>query len=326
MLKHQLMVYRRSLNKSPKLKPSDHFLFGLCALLINPARIIKNAIIIKPSTLLKFHKALIKKKYRDLYSSKPYRKPGPKGPSQELINAIIEMKQRNPRFGCPRIAEQIDYAFGLEINKDIVRRILNKYYKPTSNDCGPSWLTFLSHMKDSLWSIDLFRCESALLKSHWVLLVMDQFSRKIIAFSVKRGDIDGATLCWMCNKIVISKNTPDAISTDHDPLFRFNRWQANLRIMDIKEIKTIPYTPISHPFIERLIGTVRREYLDQTLFWTSCDLENKLKHFQEYYNNDRTHSSRDGKPPTQSTDLDESLLNFRWQKFCRGLFQLPCPA
>ena len=46
----------------------------------------------------------------------------------------------------------------------------------------PSWLTFLGQMKDSLWSLDLFRCESILLQTHWVLVVMDQFTRRIIGF------------------------------------------------------------------------------------------------------------------------------------------------
>jgi len=66
------------------------------------------------------------------------------------------MKRRNPRWGCPRIAQQITLAFGIEIDRDIVRRILSLHYRPDS-DSGPSWLTFLGHMKDSLWSCDLFR-------------------------------------------------------------------------------------------------------------------------------------------------------------------------
>ena len=61
------------------------------------------------------------------------------------------------------------------------------------------------------------------------------------------------------------------------------RWQANLRILNIREIKTVPYLPRSHPVVERLIGTVRREYLDRLLFWTAADLERKLVEFQQYY-------------------------------------------
>ena len=60
---------------------------------------------------------------------------------------------------------------------------------------GPSWLTFLGHTKDSLWSIDLFRCESALLRSHWVLVVMDQYTRRIVGFGVHAGIVDGRALC-----------------------------------------------------------------------------------------------------------------------------------
>ena len=87
--------------------------------------------------------------------------------------AIVEMKQRNPRFGCPRIAQQINKAFGTNIDKDVVRRVLAAHYRPGPGDDGPSWLTFLGHTKDSLWSIDLFRCESILLNSHWVLMVCE---------------------------------------------------------------------------------------------------------------------------------------------------------
>ena len=57
------------------------------------------------------------------------------------------------------------------------------------------------------------------------------------------------------------------------------------------EIKSVPYVPLSHPFVERLIGTVRREYLDHILFWTTADLENKLLDFRTYFNNHRKHDS-----------------------------------
>jgi putative transposase len=88
-----------------------------------------------------------------------------------VIDAIVAMKERNPRFGCPRIAQQMNLAFGLDLDKDIVRRILAIHYRPKQGTTGPSWLATLGHTKDSLWSLDLFRCESIgpasrLLKSH----------------------------------------------------------------------------------------------------------------------------------------------------------------
>jgi hypothetical protein len=63
-----------------------------------------------------------------------------------------------------------------------------------------------------------------------------------------------------------------------------------LRIDEIEEIKSVPYAPVSHPFIERAIGTTRREFLDKTLFFTKRDLDVKLKVFKRYYNEGRVHS------------------------------------
>ena len=63
------------------------------------------------------------------------------------------------------------------------------------------------------------------------------------------------------------------------------------------KIKTVPYVPLSHPFVERLIGTIRRECLDRTLFWTAADLEMKLLEFQGYYNGHRAHAGLEGRTP-----------------------------
>lgn len=259
------------------------------------------------------------------------KKPGPKGPSQEMTNLILKMKQRNPYCGCRRIAMQVNNMFGVEIDKDVVRRLLAKYYKPTLGDEGPSWLTFIGHMKDSLWSVDLFRAESILLKSYWIMVVMDQFTRKIIGFAVHKGDVDGIAVCWMLNKIISKKKLPKYLSLDNDPLFTSHRWKANLRILEIQEIKSLPCQPRSHPFIERLIGSTRRELLDKILFWTASDLQTKLDEYQHYFNGLRCHWGLDRITPLQKADEKASgevikLENYRWNKHCRGLFELPIAA
>lgn len=127
LLKQQLIIHRRSRQRAPNLTTRDRTLLGFMSLFLSPRRIARAAIIIK---------------------------------------AIVEVKQRNPRYGCPRIAQQISLAFGLDINKDTVRRVLAVDYNPETNDSGPSWLTSLGHAKDSLWSIDQFRCEPIALKTH----------------------------------------------------------------------------------------------------------------------------------------------------------------
>jgi putative transposase len=245
-----------------------------------------------------------------------------------VIAAVIAMKQRNPTWGCPRIAQQIAWAFGIVIDKDVVRRILAARYQPGPGS-GPSWLTTLGHAKDRLWSLDLFRCESATLRTHWVLVVMDHWTRRLVGFGVHGGVVDGAALCRMFNHATRGQSLPRYLSADHDPLYRFHQWQANLRILNIREIKTVPYVPWSHPVVERLIGTLRRECLDRTLFWTAADLEQKLLEFQQYYNGHRAHAGRAGRPPTPSPDMGgdrASLRAYQWQPHCRGLYQTPRAA
>jgi hypothetical protein len=175
LMKQQLLVINRPRRRAPNLTTLDRFLLGFWSLFLNSRRIQSAAVIIRPSTFLKFHNILEKRKYRLLYSSGKKEKPGPKGPSVELIRAIVELKQRNSRIGCLRIAQQINTA-------------------------------------------------------------------------------------------ISTKGVPHYLSSDNDPLFRYYQWQAILRIMEIVEIKSTPHTPTSHPFVERLIETIRREYLDHILF------------------------------------------------------------
>ena len=168
LLKQQLIVLRRSRQRAPNLRVGDRLLCGFGALFLSPGRIRKVAIGLRPSTLLTFPQALMRGKYRRLFSSSARpKKPGPKGPSESLIRAIVELKSRNPRFGCPRIARIISQTFGVDIDKNVVHRVLAKRYRPASGGTGPSWLSFVGHTTDSLWSVDLLRCASIVLQSDW---------------------------------------------------------------------------------------------------------------------------------------------------------------
>jgi len=191
-------------------------------------------------------------------------------------------------------------------------------------------LTFLGHTKDSLWSLDLFRTESAFLKTQWVMLVIDQFSRRIVDFAVHRGNPDGEAICRMLNTVLYGNALPNMLSTDNDPLFRFYRFKANLRILEIAEVKSVPGTPTSHAFVERTIGTTRREFLDRTLYFNACDLEKKLSSFKEYYNAHRCHVGISSMTPLRKSGEGSkkaaNIDSFKWKNFCGGLYQLPIAA
>ena len=332
LLKQQLLIVTRSRRRAPDLRPLDRIVAGLCAGLVRRARLHRCAIVLKPATILSFQRLLVKCKYRELFSPKRRRRPGPKAPTAELIAAIVEMKRRNPRFGYQRIADQVNLAFDVPVDKHLVRRVLAKHRRPGPASRGPSWLTFFGHSKDSLWSVDLFRCESLILRTHWVMAVMDQCTRRIVGFAVCRGSPDGPTVCRMLRHIILGSAPPTYLSSDHDPLFEYHQWKANLRILGVKEIKTVPFVPFSHPFVERLVGTVRREYLDQTPFWNAGDPERKLDSFQEYYNRYRVHQGFmvRGQVPAPEADSEHQpaahLDDYRWKSYCRGSFQLPMAA
>jgi putative transposase len=183
-----------------------------------------------------------------LFSPKLQAKPGPKGSSPDLIRAVVEMKRRNPRWGCPRIAEQIALVFGTSINvfgtsinKDVVRRILAAHYQPSADGAGTSWLTFLGHVKDSLHSIDLFRCESVVLRTYWVLVVMDQCIR-LVGFGIHAGTVDGLTLC--------PHVLPGGSRTTNSEISQFGSRSA---LSNSSGIALTPVSPAKHLNLQRSI-------------------------------------------------------------------------
>ena len=143
LIRHQLLTLNRGRKRAPNPRATGRIVAGLVTLFISPARILRSAIVPKPSTLLHLHSLLRKRKYRLLFSPQPGLRPGPKGPNHELIDAVVAVKRRNPRWGCPRIAQRIALPFGVEIDKDVARRILSAHCRPESDTASPSWLTFL---------------------------------------------------------------------------------------------------------------------------------------------------------------------------------------
>jgi hypothetical protein len=152
LLTQHLIVLHRDRRRAPNLMLSDRLLCGVGSLFLDPGRIRKLAIALRPSTLLAWHQALVRGQYRRLFSSRPCPKTrGPKGPDEARIRAIVELEARNPRFGCPRIARIIAQTFGIDADKNVVYRVLSKHYRPTPGGTGPSWVSFIGHTTDSLW-------------------------------------------------------------------------------------------------------------------------------------------------------------------------------
>jgi hypothetical protein len=330
LLRQQLLVLTRGKTKCPALSTTDRILMALCTLVMTPKRIGTSAIAVAESTLLNFHHALVARKYTRLLSSRTRSRPGPMVPTRDLIKLVVEMKEKNPGYGCPKIAMLITNVTGQAIDDETVRSILKRHYRPIPGN-GPSWLLPIGNSPNKLWSVDLFRVESVFLKSYWVMLVMDQFTRRIVGFAVHRGSPDGGAVCYLFNRIASGIDWPKYLSSDYDPLFKYWLWKVNLdEHYHIRELKSVPNVPWSHPFVERQIESCRREFTDRILFWNAGDLEAKLRLYQEYFNGYRVHYSHAGKTPDEikgKRNLATIKLNaFKWKSVCGGLFQTPIPA
>jgi len=159
---------------------------------------------------------------------------------------------------------------------------------------------------------------------------MDHYSRRIIGFAVQPIAVDGPALCRMFNEVIVGASTPVRLSLDNDPLFEFLQWKANLRISEIDVVSSVPNVPVSHPFVERLVGTIRREYLDHLFYWNANDLQKKLDEFKSYFNTCRVHSGINGVTPDQQAEKTISKIanldHYRWESHCNGLFKTPKAA
>jgi putative transposase len=331
LVRQRLIAIRRKRKKAPRLTRLDRVVFAVSSLFIRSRRLPRLSIVVAHSTLLGFHKALVNRKYSKLFSNKKRRRPGPKGPSAELIRLVVDIKLKNPRYGYPKITLLVSKLLDREISEQQVRRILRKHFRNLPPGSGPSWLNAIGHAKDALWSMDLFCSESILLRTHWVMVVMDHFTREMIGIAVSTGPLNGEdAVCMFATIRSGSGRAPKYLSTDHDPLFTFHPWQAGLRILDINEIKTVPEVPWSHPFIERGIGTIRRGFLDEALFWNERDLKAKLDSFLTYYNDARVHSSLSGHTPRGVSGAGMigkiDLQNYSWKSYCGSRFSVPFAA
>ena len=261
LIKHQQLIARRSVGKTPRLTTSDRFLCGFLVQFMHPSRIRKAAVVLKPATLTKLRRVLLSHNYHRLFSSRKNRKPGPKGPSDDLVRAIVELKRRNPRFGCPKIAQHINKAFGVNIDKDVARRVLAKRYRPEPYGGGPSWLTFFRHINESLLSTSLFRNKSILPKFLSILAAISEHTRRIIGCGIAGCHFDQTMLCSLFAAGIPVVKALTLLGP------------TRKKFLGVGRTQTGPIFPRAPPFAERRIGTSRPNHHDYRSSCGAIDLE-----------------------------------------------------
>ncbi len=287
-LRYQLQVYRRNEGR-PRFLPHDRQILTKLALALRGWR--EACYIVKPETILEWHKRLVRWKWT-------FKKSGSAGrPSvaDDLIAFVVRMKRSNPIWGAKRLHGEL-LKLGYRLSESSVRNIL----RAAGEDPGgglPSmkWRQFLT-MHKTAWAIDLFTVESAFLKTFFVLVILDIKNRVLIATSVTPIS-DGEWVANVLRSEMAERSTPDLLIHDHASIFRGADVKNLLVSRKVRVAMTPVYAPMANCFVERVIGSIRRECTDHFLFSGRKHLQVVLDEYRLYYNTARCHQGIDQRVP-----------------------------
>ncbi len=283
-LRHQLAVYKKTVNR-PKLRSSDRLFWIALSRVWAGWR--QALVIVSPNTVLRWQR----RRFREYWTRLSGRPPGGRPPVSRQIRAlVVRMAQANPLWGAPRIHSELK-KLGIEVAERTVSRLLPKRRTPPSQ----TWRTFLANHVRDLVSIDFFTVPTAGLRVLFVLVVLAHHRRRVVHFNVT----EHPTAHWTAQQIVEAfpnDTAPSYLLRDRDHVYG-EPFRHRVKGMRIDEILTTPHSPWQNPFVERLIGSVRRECLDHIVVLGERHLRRILARYFTYYHRARTHLALDKDAP-----------------------------
>jgi putative transposase len=202
--------------------------------------------------------------------------------STEVRGLIKKMSKANPLWGAPRIHGEL-LKLGIVISERTVSRLMPKDRKPPSQ----SWKTFLNNHLGDLVSIDFFTVPTVTFRVLFVLVVLSHHRRRLVHFNVT----EHPTAIWTAQQMVEAfpeDTAPRYVLRDRDKIYGYD-FRERIRALGIEEVLTAPASPWQQPFVERLIGSVRRDCLDHVVVLGQRHLHKILKSYFDYYHRSRTH-------------------------------------
>ncbi|MCP5061365.1 MAG: transposase [Ignavibacteriae bacterium] len=275
-LRKQLEIFSRS-NKRVSIKRSDRIFFSLTKGLLKNWQ--NNLVIVKPETVIKWHR----KGFKLFWKIKSKHKGGRSRIDVETRKLIIQLAQENRLWGIPRIHGEV-LKLGYNISQSTVFRYLQnlRRRKPSQN-----WKTFLRNHSKDIISMDFFSVPTINLKLLHVIVIIEHHRRKIVHFNVTEHPTSIWTAQQMRNALY-EDNPYKYLIRDRDCKFG-KYFGRKISDIDIKEIVTAYRSPWQNEFVERVVGTVRRECLDHFIVFNESHLREILKEYFYYYNKFRTH-------------------------------------
>jgi putative transposase len=293
-LRHQLIILQRH-TKKPRLQNRDRLLWIILARIWSDWR--KPLTLVQPETVVRWHKKGFRYYWR--WKSRPWRIGRSKMP-KDVRELIRNMSQDNPLWGAPRIHGEL-LKLGIEVSQATVSKYMIRHRKPPSQ----SWRAFLKNHAHDIVSVDFFTVPTATFRVLYVFLVLLNDRREVIHFNVT----DSPSAFWTGQQIVEAfpwDSAPKYLIRDRDKKYG-QEFVRRVESLGIKEVLISAQSPWQTPFVERIIGSIRRECLDHVVIFNEKHLRRVLKSYFLYYHESRTHLGLEQdcpKPrPVESIDL-----------------------
>lgn len=280
-LRHQLSVLRRQRRGRARLVSADRLLWA-CLYRLWP-RCLSVMVLVKPATVLQWHRAGFRAYWR--WRSR-LRHPGRPMVDHTVRALICQMSQANPLWGAPRIHGEL-LKLGIRIGQTAVAKYMVRHPRPPS----PSWRTFLGNHMDAIAAVDTFIVVSATFRMLYVLIVLRHDRRKIIHFDVTQNP----TQVWLARQVTEAfpwDTAPRYLLRDRDASYG-RSFRERVQAMGIQEVVTAPRSPWQNAYVERVIGSIRRECLDHIIVFSARHLRRVLSSYIAYYHRSRTHLALD---------------------------------
>jgi putative transposase len=278
-LRHQLGVLRRSAPKRLKLRPTDRILWVWLRRIWSDWK--SALLIVKPETVIAWHR----KGFRLYWTWKIRRgKPGRPAVPHEVRDLIRMMSRNNPMWGAPRIHGEL-LKLGIEITEPTVAKYMRRQRKPPSQ----TWRTFLENNVKSMVSVDFFTVPTIRFQVLYVFLVLAHDRRRILQVGVTAHPTAEWTVQQLRNAFPWD-SAPRYLLRDRDRIFG-EEFVSQVKAMGIKQVLSAPRSPWQRAYVERLIGSIRRECLDHVVVFSERSLRRTLSAYCTYHHNWRTHLS-----------------------------------
>ena len=276
-LRHQLAVYQRRPTRL-RTKVADRLLW---AWLSRTWAGWRDALVfVKPSTVIAWQR----RRFRDHWARLSQARPGRPRLAKAVQDLIREMSNANPRWGSPRIVGELA-KLGIHVAKATVERYLVRPRKPPS----PTWRAFLANHVTDLVSVDFFVVPTVTFKVLFVFIVLAHARRRIVHYNVT----EHPTAQWTAHQISEAfpwEAAPRYLLRDRDRVYGL-AFKKRVERMGFDEVLTAPRSPWQNPFAERVIGSVRRECLDQVVVINARHLLRLLADYFGHYHCWRCHRS-----------------------------------